>query len=352
MLSCFLCLLPSKHLFCKLKLNTALETAGISVVIPNYNGRQLLEQILPPLYVALAKSGRPFEVILSDDFSTDDSLAFIKNNYPAILLIEATKNCGFSPTINRGIFKASYPFLLLLNSDVKLDVGYFDGLFRYFEKEDTFGVMGRIIGWEDDIIQDGAKYPSYHGAKIKTTGNYIPLEPGSTDWLYSMYLSGANAFVDTHKIKELGGFDELFAPFYVEDYEISLRAWRLGWKCYYHHDAICRHRISVSIKSKNSKHFINQVYYRNKMYLHAMHLTGWWLLFWHLQLIPETVIRIITGRFYYVQAVIDFLKNRKAMKVSMKNFEELARKKNSLLTVQEVVTKITASLTQIKFKRF
>ena len=36
--------------------------------------------------------------------------------------------------------------------------------------------MGRIIGWEDDAIQDAAKYPSFHGVKIKTTGNYLPVE--------------------------------------------------------------------------------------------------------------------------------------------------------------------------------
>ncbi len=329
-----------------------MQTKGISVVIPNYNGKNLLEQIIPPLIAALANSNRHHEIIVSDDCSTDDSVKFVRHHYPGIQIIESKKNSGFSPAINKGIYAAKHDLLLLLNSDVKLTHDYFSGLFRYFEKEDTFGVMGRIVGWEDDTIQDGAKYPSYHGAKIKTTGNYIPLEPAADDWLYSMYLSGANAFVDRKKLLELGGFDELFAPFYVEDYELSLRAWRLGWKCYYHHDAVCRHRVSVSIKSKNSKAYINAIYYRNKMYLHAMHLSGIRRMTWYLQLLPETLIRVFTARFYYLQSIKMFFRNREQMHHSMERFAALAKQKGGALSVKEVVDKITGSLYDKKIKRF
>ena len=329
-----------------------MESTGISVVIPNYNGQKLLEEILPSLFEALQQSKKEYEVIVSDDFSTDDSVAFLKNKYPSIKVIEAEKNRGFSPTINRGIFAARFEYLLSLNNDAELSPGYFSGIFRYFARADTFGVMGRIIGWDDDEIQDGAKYPSFHGAKIKTTGNYIPLSPGADDCWYSMYLSGANALVSRQKILELGGFDELFAPFYVEDYELSLRAWRIGWKCYYHHDAICRHRVSVSIKSSASKKNIHTIYYRNKMYLHAMHLSGFPLFTWYLQLIPETLIRIVTLRFYYLKALSMFLQNRSLMKESMQRFALVANKKTKLLSVKEVVSKITGSLTGKDIKRF
>lgn len=329
-----------------------MERTGISVVIPNYNGRKLLEEILPPLFDALTQSGQTYEVIIADDYSTDDSVHFIRQAFPEIKVIEAEKNLGFSPTINKGIFEAKFDYVLLLNSDVKLSAGYFPGLFRYFEKSDTFGVMGRIIGWDDDEIQDGAKYPSFHGAKIKTTGNYLPLEPTAEGCWYSMYLSGANAFVDRKKLIELGGFDELFAPFYVEDYELSLRAWRLGWKCYYDHYAVCRHRVSVSIKSKASKKKINTIYYRNKMYLHAMHLSGMALFTWYIQLLPETLIRLLTLRFYYLNALRMFLQNRTAMKQSMHRFNLIADKKNKIMSVKEVVDKITDSLTGKNIKRF
>jgi GT2 family glycosyltransferase len=329
-----------------------LSSKGISVVIPNYNGIDLLADILPYLIIALDHSKENYEIIISDDCSTDDSLHFLENNYPGIILIKNPINKGFSPTINRGIFAAQFDYVLLLNSDVKLTPHYFEPLLRYFDKEDTFGVMGRIVGWDNEKIQDAAKYPSFYGAKIKTSGNYYASKPQKDDWLYSMYLSGANALVDKNKLWALGGFDELFAPFYVEDFELSLRAWRLGWKCYYDHFAICRHKTSISIKSKSSKNFVNTIYYRNKMFLHAIHLTGAQLLAWYLQLIPEILIRVCTLRFYYLKSLKMFFIKTSERKKSERKFLSLANQGHSLLSVQQVVKKIQASIHDRSIERF
>jgi GT2 family glycosyltransferase len=326
---------------------------GISVVIPNYNGRQLLEQVLPSVFVALESSGLPYELIISDDASKDASINFLQKAYPQVKLIGNKTNRGFSPTINEGIRCAKYDYVLLMNSDVKLEPGYFKPLLRYFEKPDTFGVMGRIVGWEDDKIQDAAKYPSFHGAKIKTSGNYYLVNPSENDWLYSMYLSGANAFVDREKLLALGGFDELFAPFYVEDFELSLRAWRLGWKCYYEHFAVCRHQVSTSIRSKSSKAFINGIYYRNKMFMHAMHLQGFRKVLWYLQLIPEILIHLFTARMYYFKSLQLFFSSRKKMMVSQQKFLKLSKAENkTLLDVETVVESILDSVKGKEIKRF
>ena len=330
-----------------------MSNKGISVVIPNYNGKLLLQQVLPELIVALQLSELPYEIILSDDASKDDSICFLKDNYPQVILICNEQNRGFSPTINKGIFSAQYDYVLLLNSDVKLTPGYFKPLLKYFDKEDTFGVMGRIVGWHDELIQDAAKYPSFHGAKIKTSGNYYLAHPLEDDWLYSMYLSGANALIDRKKLVALGGFDELFAPFYVEDFELSLRAWRLGWKCYYEHFAVCRHQVSTSIKSKNSKAFINTIYYRNKMFLHAMHLQGISKLIWYLQLLPEIFIHFFTGRFYYFKSLKLFFGAGREMRFSQNNYKQLGVKMHKkLLNVKEVATLILSSISEKEIKRF
>jgi len=329
-----------------------MDNNGISVVIPNYNGRQLLEEILPPLFIALNNTGLNYEVIITDDCSIDDSVSLLKQKYPSIIILQNEINKGFSPTINKGIFASQYSYVLLLNNDVKLSENYFASLLHYFDKKDTFGVMGRIIGWKDDNIQDAAKYPSFHLAKIKTSGNYLALQPKKDDWLYSMYLSGANAFVSRNKLLELGGFDELFAPFYVEDYELSLRAWRLGWKCYYDHFAVCRHQTSASIKSKSSKKYINTIYYRNKMYLHAIHLSGCKLALWYLQLIPETLIKIFILRFYYFNSLKIFFQNKKKINESKQKFLHLSKQKNILLSVKQVFNSIIDSLKNRDIKIF
>ena len=87
-------------------------------------------------------------------------------------------------------------WVLLLNSDVKLTPNYFEHLLPYCERNDILGVMGQIVGWDDEIIQDGAKYPLWQGAKIKTSWNYFLKDSSANKPLPSFYLSGANAFLN------------------------------------------------------------------------------------------------------------------------------------------------------------
>lgn len=322
----------------------------ISVIIPNYNGRELLPRILPPLYEALEHTGSAYEIIVSDDASADDSVAFIEANYPGITLLKSTLNRGFSPAINAGIFAAKNDLLLFLNSDVILTKTYFDFLLPYFDKEDTFGVMGRIIGWDDEVIQDGGKYPSFHGTKIKTSGNYIPKENAAGPF-YSMYLSGANTLADRKKTVALGGFDEIFAPFYSEDFELSLRAWRIGYKCYYEHNAVCRHKTSTTIKSMNCNTSIRKVYYRNKMFLHAIHLSGVQFFFWYLQNIGELVLQTILGKSFFRHAFKTFVNSGAKWKASKKKFESLCSAKGTCLSVTQVTKTVLSSLPDNKIIR-
>lgn len=328
-----------------------MSNKGISVVIPNYNGSQLLPQVLPPLIEALQLSELPYEIIVSDDASTDNSISFLKSHYPQVLLICNEHNGGFSPTINKGIFAAQYDYVLLLNSDVKLTPGYFKPLLKYFDKEDTFGVMGRIVGWDDELIQDAAKYPSLHGAKIKTSGNYYLAHPAENDWLYSMYLSGANALVSREKLMSMNGFNEIFAPFYVEDFELSLRAWRLGYKCYYEHFAICRHKTSTTIAGSIKKKQIKKIYNRNKMYLHAIHLEKGKRLLWFAQLFLESIIQLIALKKYYIKALFLFLSSYKKV-IDSRAAIKLSAKERKLLPVKKVINQIINSIEGKEIIRF
>ncbi len=318
---------------------------GISVVIPNYNGVHLFPQTMPTVMEALQNSGKPFEVIIVDDCSTDGSVQWLQQHYPDIIITENKKNSGFSVTANKGIVMARFDKVLLLNSDIKLTPGYFLHQYKYFDKPDTFGVMGRIIGWDDDKIQDGAKLPGFHAAKIKTSGNYILQdEKQMEDGLYTMYLSGANAFIDKEKFLLIGKLDEIFSPFYVEDFELGLRAWRLGFKCYYDYNSVCRHKTSVTIKAKSKKKFVDTIYDRNKMILHALHLEGFNKTLWYLQLIPETLIRLFSLRWHYFTSLKMFFNAGSAIKKSRQAFDKTAAIVHCRKSVKEVTEFILSSI--------
>jgi GT2 family glycosyltransferase len=328
------------------------ETWGISVVIPNFNGVTLFPQTLPSLIASLTRAGLPSEILVADDCSTDESIKYLNENYPEIKVVASEVNRGFSPTINRGIRAAKYDLVFLLNSDVKLREDYFEHLVPYFDRSDTFGVMGQIVNWDDDRIQDAAKLPTFQGAKIKTFKNFLPSETPVQGGLYTMYLSGAEALVSREKLLQLGGFDEIFAPYYIEDYELSLRAWRLGWKCYYDHRAVCRHKTSSTIKSKSRKKHIQTIYYRNKMFLHAIHLSSFQLALYYPQIFFECLIRVASFRFHYIQSIILFFKERKKCLASRRKFEEVTRRVGTNLPLGEVADKIIRSLNRVSIWRF
>jgi GT2 family glycosyltransferase len=162
------------------------------------------------------------------------------------------------------------------------------------------------------------------GFKIKTSCNYLPQSVNDDSWLPSFYLSGANALVSREKLLALQGFDDLYSPYYVEDVDLSLRAWKMGWKCYYEHLAVCRHQTSASIKSKDSMKAIRMAYYRNKLYLHYIHFTGFVFFLRMIQLAPELILSVLSGKSYMHKAFFLFLKNLKRVGQSRKKIKDLS----------------------------
>ncbi|MDB5109184.1 MAG: wbbL 4 [Mucilaginibacter sp.] len=323
---------------------------SISIVIPNYNGKHLLKDYLPYTYAAIENAGVAYEIIIVDDASKDDSVEFIRTGYPQIKLLVNNHNRGFSYSCNQGIAASECELILLLNSDVKLTPDYFSSQWKYFTLPDTFGVMGRIIDMDGDRIQDAARLPKFNGFKLKTAFFYYTDK--ENDWLYTFYLSGANALIDAAKLKQIGGFYELFSPFYCEDMELSIRAWKLNWKCYYEHKAICRHQVSASTKNYKTAKWVKSIYYRNRFYLHALHLNGIALLGWYIQItIIDMLPKLIAGQFWIWKSYRELFKNSSLISQYKKRVNDLLVKNNSKLTIFNVVDKIKASVKNKKLIR-
>ncbi len=307
---------------------------SISVIIPNYNGAGLLGTYLPHTLRALAHAEVEYEVIIVDDCSRDNSVDFIRSTYPGLTLVVNASNRGFSYTCNQGIRLASMELVMLLNTDVSLTADYFERLWGYFDEEDTFGVMGRIMNMNGKI-EDAARFLSFSGMKFKATDFYYSMDKDLRT--PTAYLSGANAVVSREKLMELKGFDEIYSPFYCEDVDLSFRAWRLGWKCYYDHWAVCHHEVSTTTKKMNSKKALLPVIYRNKFILQAIHLDGGALVLWYIQLIfVEVLLRVLTGKLWVLKALKGFFGNRKAIQESRSTLHKLMDTKPSPLSLKQV----------------
>jgi GT2 family glycosyltransferase len=281
-----------------------------------------------------------YEIIIPDDASKDTSVEYLREFYPEIQVITHSANVGFGGNSNSGIFKSNKELVLLLNSDVELTDGFFIPLMPYFEMQDTFGVMSRIIGHDSDDVQDGAKYPDYSFGHIGSTLNYRSESQSS---LYTLFLSGANALMDRKKLIELGGFDEIFNPYYAEDVDLGLRAWKVGYKCYYNDSAVCRHPLSTTIK-KELPAKVKLITKRNKMYVHYIHLGMAERIFFLLIVTIKTALRALMFKKVYVQAFSAFIRTLPQANQSRKRIQELQQKHQFAMTMRDIRSFITQSI--------
>jgi GT2 family glycosyltransferase len=324
---------------------------SVSVIIPNYNGRQLLKEYLPYALEAIKNAGTIYEIIIVDDCSTDNSVEMIMTDFPWATLIINPQNRGFSHACNQGIEAAQYELIFLLNSDVKPSPDYFEHQWKYFSQTDTFGVMGRIVDMEGDHIQDAARMPKFNGLKLKTA--YFYYTDNADDRLYTMYLSGANALIDAAKLKEIGGFDEIFSPFYSEDMELSIRAWRLNWKCYYEHKAICRHQLSATTKNYKTPQWVKRVYFRNRFYFHAIHFNGLASIAYYCQItLIDLLPKLLIGQFWIWKSYMELFKNKRAIQSRKDSFKKLMNTHNSNTSIFDVVSNIKSSVIDKNITRF
>ncbi len=324
---------------------------SISVVIPNYNGRSLLEANLPPLLQALEHSGVDYEIIISDDCSTDNSVDFLKQEYPEIKLLEAGQNGGFATNINRGIVAAGKELVLILNSDIVLPEDFFTGQFAYFENDEhCFGVMPRILTADGQHTLDTGKFARLKLWFIKSTRNYRVNYAERPH--FTFYLSGACALIERQKLQLLGGFNEAYSPFYGEDVDLSLRAWGLGYNCYYHDEVTCRHAISSTIKKSHQRSYVKQIIARNKFLTPYMHMQGVHFALWVTIVVLNLLTRFLVFDFKYYQGVFGFLRRMHINRLARSSWRRLWLNEDRRQTIFEIVKKINANLASNQVSRF
>lgn len=270
----------------------------ITVVIPNYNGRLLLEKFLPSVFSSLAYAKADFEFIVVDDCSTDTSIPFLRAEYPQIKILKNNSNIGFARTCNRGIMAAKGEHLLLLNTDIELTPSYIKKCLDGFVNNNTFAVMG--------LAMDDSPNPQTTGIFFKQKTFSIKKYPNHSS-NETHFISGANTLFDTKKIQEIGGFNPIFSPYYFEDDDLSFRAMLKGWKSYFLKDALCYHLGSSTIKSSARKRKIKRVYFRNKIIFNRLHSKSSIETFNLKNLVINVLPKYCIGKFWIWNSYNDYL---------------------------------------------
>lgn len=235
----------------------------VSVIIPNYNGYDLLVKNLPHVLAAYRnKKNGIKEIILVDDASKDDSVSLVKKIFPQIKIIKHRVNRGFSASVNMGVRCAGAGLITLLNTDVYPERDFLIHALHHFRKENVFGVSfhEENFGWARGVFKDG----------------FIVHEPGMGDKTTkeTFWVNGGSGIFRRKYWMELGGMDEkLFSPFYWEDVDLSYRAAKRGWINLWEPKAHVVHEHESTIR-KIAKNYRARIQQRNQLLFIWKNLTS------------------------------------------------------------------------------
>ena len=232
-----------------------------SVVIPNWNGKDLLAKYLPSVVEALA--GNPEnEIVVVDNGSTDGSADFVRTAFPHVKLIALPRNLGFGCGSNAGIRAARNDIVVLLNSDMRVAPGFLAPLLEGFRDPQVFSVACQIFFADTNKVREetGLTQGWWQDGGLRVRHR---IDPAIDDLFPCFYGGGGSCAFDRRKFLELGGFDPLLHPFYLEDTDLGYLAWKRGWKVLYQPRSAVYHEHRGTIGKVFSEERIQAVLKKN-----------------------------------------------------------------------------------------
>lgn len=237
----------------------------LAVIILNWNGIELLKKFIPS--ASRFTNGPLVDLIVADNGSEDESVAWLRENHPEVKLITLDRNYGFAEGYNRAIDIArtpegnEYPFTLLLNSDVEVTEGWWQPLLRFMEENpdvgaaqpkiksynnrDMFEYAGAAGGYLDKL-----GYPYCRGRLFES----IEKDEGQYDGnpVDICWASGAALIVRTSVYKDLGGLDPKFFA-HMEEIDLCCRMHATGYRVCAVSDSEVFHVGGASLNQGNPK---------------------------------------------------------------------------------------------------
>lgn len=279
----------------------------ISIIVPNWNGRDFLARCIGGLLQSAEEAGAPFELLLMDDASTDGSAGDVAKKFPQVRLVEQRKNRGFGYTVNHGARLATGEILLLVNNDLVPREGFVENLCRHFKgRDDLFGVSGKTVDWE-------AGSPNHVNMTADFTGGGFRLKwSDDASIAPTMFMQGGSCAVRRDLFLRFGGLCDLYAPAYWEDYDLSYQALKAGFANVYDPEAVGSHLGQGSMIRAYGEERVQYFKLRNRLLFHALNLTDPDLVkaFW--KSVPSFVKSGGEARFQTRFKAFLFLWNRRA----------------------------------------
>ncbi len=236
----------------------------ISIVIPNFNGKSLLEKNLQSVLIAKKnKKNKIKEVIIVDDASSDDSVDYLKRNFKdEIKLVVHKVNRGFASSVNTGARTAKGSLICLLNTDVIPSENFLETMDEDFKDEQIFAVSLHEKGY-------GYAFGKFKDGYIVHGGIPESKKTENTFWA-----SGGSGVFRRDIWMDLKGMDEaVLSPFYWEDIDLSYRAQKRGYRVLWDPRANVVHEHEATMKRLDQT-YVNRIRERNQLLFIWKNLTS------------------------------------------------------------------------------
>jgi GT2 family glycosyltransferase len=260
-----------------------INSPKVALVILNWNGVKYLKQFLPSVMVS---NWPGLEVVVGDNASTDDSIAFLQENYPGIRIIQNDQNYGFTGGYNRVLAQVDADYYILLNSDVEVTPNWIEPVIELMQSDELIAAAApKLLAYsnKDTFEHAGAAggfidvygYPFCRGRLFneveKDNGQYQ--QSGEVFWA-----SGAALFIKKKYWDLAGGFDESFFA-HMEEIDLCWRLKNMGYKVMYCAQSTVYHVGGGTLNAENPfKTYLN---FRNNLWLIKKNLPFWravWLI--------------------------------------------------------------------------
>lgn len=296
----------------------------VTIVIPNYNGKELLKVNLPIVLEHAAGQ----KIIVVDDASTDGSSEMISAQFPQIEVIKRNKNEGFASAVNDGVRMANNELIFLLNHDAVPEKDFLKYLLSHFQDPKVFAV-----GCLERSIEEKAVVLRGRGIGSFKKG-FLIHQRGETEMTDTLWVSGGSGMFRKAIWEKLGGFNRLYNPFYWEDIDLSYRAMKSGYKIMFEPRSIVVHKHHQGVIRKNfSLEEIKKIAYRNQILFVWLNITDVNYLLEHLLYLPLNIINtILTNDKAFISG---FIEAWKLLPQAFKNREQ--NRKNFLLKDREIL---------------
>jgi|GEM_PF-6879691 len=249
------------------------STVEVSVVIPNRNGRELLGQFLIPSYESLMQSGVALEFIVVDGASSDGSSEWLSSlNLPNLRCVSHEDPLGYGNQINAGALLSRGEYILVLTTDVLIEVGLLEALLCVLRTDRAVGfVVPKILRETEGGIIESITSGSLRKHEIRPSWKSDPLK--STKPCKVLWPCGAVFLCRKSVFQALGGFAPEYSPAYSEDLDLGIRAWLLGHACVYEPNAVARHWHNSTTKKDGGRR-LEFLLVRNHVVLNLKYLPG------------------------------------------------------------------------------